>query len=396
MTTAGATHLLSRPSLDAVRNGTRDLYPRLMLVLLLGGAMRGYSAPYINLFLTERGFSGTVIGSMLSAAALVELLAIPLFSRLSDRARSHRLFFRALMAGYVVACIALFTIPVPALVLVFALITQVNLRSTFVFGMQLAFTRFAQLGKDLFGRVRSMSAGGFMLANLTAGAVFALGSYAALFTAAATSGALALTFSNAMPLNTVDKPDEAGTIGRSRQLYVFLASQFFVTMGIRNGFGFWLVHFQENLGIATEQIAIVITLAAALEIPWFLSMDRVLKRWNTANLYLLGAVLFGVVWALTGIVPGFWWVLLLLVPRGLAFATWNLSALFRINEISQPQNVSTNQALGQITIPGIAALISGWPMGYIYDNYPPQVFFSIICGMLFIGAGITFVARDGS
>jgi MFS family permease len=372
--------------------GFRGAFPLLLATVFLGGAMRGYSAPYFNLFLAERNFSGTLIGTVLSAAALVELLLIPLLSTMADRTRTHRMVFRVMTVGYILACIAMLISPNRWVLFAAVLVVQINLRSTFVYAMQLAFTKMQQHGKTLFGRVRSMSAGGFMVANLTAGAVFAVGQYAALFIAAAFSGLLSIGASKSLPQNTADKPVEKAAPPRSRQFYILLASQFFVTMGIRNGFAFWLLHFQENLGISTAQIALIITLGAVFEIPWFLALDDVLKRRRATTTYTLGALLFGIHWAFMGLVPSFIWVIVLLIPRGVAFAMWNLSLLFRINEISHPKNVATNQALGQITVPSLAALISGAPMGYIYDTFPPVVFFSICCGLLFIGAAIMVVS----
>jgi len=375
-----------------VTTRVRDAFPLLLLVIFFGGAMRGYSAPYFNLYLTENGFSGTLIGAVLSSAALVELVMVPLLSNLADRTRTHRLFFRFVLSTYAIACIVILVFPIQVVLFVGVLVTQVNLRSSFVFGVQLAHTRFQQHGRDLLGVVRSMSAGGFMVANLTAGVLLLSGSYTMLFIAAAASGVLALGLSQAMPQSTADKPDHnTDSTPRNQQLYIFLASQFFITMGIRNGFAFWLVHFQENLGISTARIALIITLAAAMEIPWFLYLDKAFKRYHATTIYTFGAIMFGGVWVLTGLVPGFLWIVLLLLPRGVAFATWNLSALFHINAISRPENVATNQALGQITIPGIAALISGAPMGYLWDHFPPFVFFSVCASFLMVGAVVMII-----
>lgn len=367
----------------------RDAFPLILLGIFFGGAMLGYSAPYFNLYLTDNGFSGTLIGTLLSIAALVELVMIPLLTNLADRTGFHRLFYRFLILTYIIACVVILVIPARWVLFVGVLVTQVNLRSSFVFGMQLAHTRFQQHGRDLLGVVRSMSAGGYTLSNLTAGALLITGSYAVLFIAAAASGLLALWLSQALPQSTADKPDDnQNRPPRNRQLYVFFVSQFFISLGVRNGFAFWLVHFQENLGISTAHIAIIITLAAGLEIPWFIYLDTAFKRFHATTLYAAGAVLFGVVWVLTGLVPTFIWIVALMLPRGAAFAAWNLSALFHVNAISRPENVSTNQALAQITVPGIAALVSGAPMGYLWDHYPPLLFFTVCCACLLVGAAV--------
>lgn len=378
-----------------------ELFPQLLLVVFLSGTMRGYSAPYFNLYLDEQQFSGTLIGVVLSAAALLEIVMIPLLSNWADRTRTHRRLFRAMSLAYALACVLMLAFPVTAVLFLAMIVAHFTLHSTFMFAMQLAFTRMEQHGKSLFGRVRSVSAGGFMVANMTAGMIYGLGGYAALLWAAAAGGLGSLGLSGAMPENTADKPTQTTSVKRSRRLYPVLAAQFFVTMGLRSAFAFWLLYFQEHLGMTTGQIALLITIAAILEIPWFMALDTPLRRGRQASMwmYVLGSAGFGLHWLLIGSAGSFIAVLLLLVPRGLMFAMWNLSLLVHINQISHPSNVSTNQALAQITVPSLAALISSAPMGYVYDHFPPMVFFSIACGLMVFGAGLmlagqVFVGQD--
>ena len=380
--------MLHKP-LTQVTDRVRDAFPLLMLVLFFGGAMHGYSAPYFNLYLTENGFSGTLIGTLLSSAAFIELILIPTFSNLADRTHRHRILFQGLMLTFALACTAILIFPIRPVLFAGILVTQVNLRSTMVLGLQLAHTRYQQHGRDLLGVLRSIFALGFIVASMTSIGLLLSGSYTIVFIAAVCSSTLSLLLSRTMPESTSDESTPPGiTPPRNTKLYLLLASQFFVTTGIRNGFAFWLVHFQENLGFTTSNIAVVVMLAASFEIPWFLYLDTAFKRYPSNYIYALGALFFGVVWIITGMVTNFWWVGVMLVLRGAAFGAWNLSSLFHVNEISRPQNVATNQALVQITVPGIASLLTGAPMGYVWDHFTPLIFFSVCAVFLIIGAGV--------
>lgn len=373
------------------------MFPQLLLVLFLGGAMRGFSAPYVNLYLDELQFSATLIGVGLSVASLVELVVIPFLSNRSDRTGTHRRLFRGLILGYVFALAAMLALPLVWILFIGLIITQVSFRSTYLFAMQLAFTRLEQHGKSAFGRVRSVSSGGFTVGNLLTSLIFTLGGYVAIFSAAIVCGLAAVGLSNAMPASTSDKPTKNETSEdvqqRKRQLYPVFAAQFFAMMGLRTGFAFWLLHFQDHLGISTAQISIIVTLSAVMELPFFLLMDRPLRKYSAAWFYIAGVAGLGVQWLLVGIAPNFWWVLVVVILRGPAFAAWNLAILVYINQISHPRNVSTNQALAQITIPSIASLLASAPLGYVYDHFPPLVFFSICCGLMLFGAGILLVSQ---
>lgn len=369
-----------------------DLFPQLLLVVFFSGTMRGFSAPYFNLFLDEMEFSATLIGTVLSVASILELIMIPTFSKLADITGSHRLMYRVLILAYILAVLAMMVYPVTAVLFVGTVIVQANLRSTFIFAMQLSFTKLEQHGKTFFGRIRSVSAGGFMTGNFLASLIFGFAQYAGLFSATIISGLLSVAFSSAMPKNTTDKPSDAmdnetadETTTRNRKMYPVFLAQFFVAIGLRNGFAFWLIYFQNHLGISTEQIAIIVTVASILELPGFMLLDKPLKKWGAVWFYVIGVIGLGLIFVLYGVVASFLAVLGVLVIRGPMFAMWNLSILVHINEISHPKNVSTNQALAQITIPSIAGLISSAPLGFVYDNYSPMIFFVLCCVTMTIG-----------
>ena len=351
--------------------------------------MRGYGAPYIKLYLVDQGFSGTLMGSILSVAALVELLLIPVLSRFSDEKKQHRSMWRGMVFIYVIACLVMIAFPYTAVLGLALLASEVSKRTTLVYSLQLSFTKIQQTGQNLHGRVRSMAAGGYMFANATAGILFGIGQYVGLFIAAGIAGLMSVYASKSMPEATFNKDSgelSESTSKRSSELYVFLFAQFLVSIGMRGAMLFWLIHFQENLGLETWQIALLITISSLLEIPWMLYMDHLLKRYLTIYLYLLGLISMVVFWILVGAVPSFIWAIAILMLRAPAFSLTNVATLYFINKVSAPKNVATNLTLSQITIPGVAGLISSAPMGYAYDVLPSKLFFGLCAGVLILGA----------
>ncbi|RMG78172.1 MAG: MFS transporter [Chloroflexi bacterium] len=385
-------------TVQTLKSRFQQSFPLLLFAVFLGGAMRGYSAPYIKLYLIEQGFSGALMGTILSVAALVELLFIPALSRFADHKQRHRLMWRGMMLVYMTACAAIIFFPHLAILGIGLLATEVSKRTTLVYSMQLSFTKIQQTGRDLHGRVRSASAGGFMLANATAGTIFHLGRYFSLFIAAIIAGLLSIWASKSMPATTFDRnakpvepttqeaPPKEAPAKRNPALYIILFTQFLAAVGLRNGLLFWLIHFQANLGIDTAQIALLVTISSLLEIPWMMYMDRLLSRYFAIHLYIIGLLGMAIFWVTVGIIPSFIWALAILLLRAPAFSLTNVTTLYLINKISAPKNVATNMTLSQITIPSVAGLVSSAPMGYAYDALPPQVFFGLCAVMLVIGA----------
>lgn len=374
-----------------------DMFPKLMLVIFFSGTMRGFSAPYFNLFLDAQNFSGTLIGIVLSIAALVELVAIPMISNIADRTNRHRTMYRGIVLAYIAAIFLMLAFPITAVLFAGMIVAQVCFRSTFIFVMQLAFTKLEQVGKSHFGRVRSISASGFVVGNLIAGLIFGVAQFIGLFLAAIASGLAVVGLSDALPVSTSDKPtddiDDTQAVSRRQQLYPLFVAQFFAMMGMRSGFAFWLLHFQDNLGISTEQVTLIVVVSSLMEIPWYNILDGPLRNRSAVWFYVAGAMGFGVIWVLIGSVTSLLAVMGIMVIRGPMFAMINLSGLVHINRVSHPRNVSTNQALSQITIPSLAALLASAPLGYVYDNAEPIVFFGICAGLMILGGGILLVSQ---
>lgn len=352
--------------------------------------MRGYSAPYIKLYLVDQDFSGTLMGSILSLAALVELLLLPTLSRYADRKNHHRLMWRSMMLTYVLACVAIVLFPYTVVLGAGLLASEVSKRTTLVYSLQLSFTKIQETGRGLHGRVRSAAAGGFMVANATAGVIFHFGKYFGIFSAAFITGLMSIYASKVMPEATFDENTIEIEVGdpseRNPALYVFLFSQFLAAIGTRGGLLFWLIHFQENLGIVTWQIAFLVTISALLEIPWMVYMDRLLKQFLAIRLYTVGVIGIAGFLIFVGILPSFVWIFIALMIRAPAFSLSNVAALYHINKISSPQNVATNLTLSQITIPSTAGLLTSAPMGYAYDALPAHLFFGLCAGMLMLSA----------
>jgi NADH:ubiquinone oxidoreductase subunit K len=59
-----------------------------------------------------------------------------------------------------------------------------------------------------------------------------------------------------------------------------------------------------------------------------------------------------------------------------------------MNEISHPRNVATNQAIVQVTMPGIALLLTGSLYGYAYDQFGAGAFYALCALAAAVGVGI--------
>ena len=170
---------------------------------------------------------------------------------------------------------------------------------------------------------------------------------------------------------------EAGPAAAQPGIYVLAASQFFVAMCTHNAFAFLFIHMSQNLGVAIAHIGVWAALLALVEFPFYYLTDALLPRVRLRVTYAFGIV--GI--ALTTLLhrhcaePAAAGAALRL-PR-LAWPAYQLSCYRLMNEISHPRNVATNQAIVQVTMPGIALLLTGSLYGYTYDHLGAGAFFAL-------------------
>ena len=339
-------------------------------------------------FLTDQGFSGTLIGTLGSAGALLSLVLTPLFNQIADRLMLHRRLFIIYMGGFALANITFALAPHHLLLVLAVLLSRLTISPSLTLGMQLTITFLLSRGKAVLGQLRSFASLGFTLASLLAGQLFAMGGYPLLFWVAAAIALLTMLSSTIFPEGSQDKAkvEEGGKQPRNRGFYVMAASQFFVSMGTYNMYSFIFIHFNQNLDVASAHIGLWAALMGAVEFPFFFLMDAILPRFRIRVAYIIGMLGTALFALLLGVVQSTLLLAPLLILRGLVWPCYQLSSFTLVNAISHPRNAATNQAILQVTMPSIALLLTGSLFGWAYDNLGPTPFFSLNALMCAIGA----------
>ncbi|MFT5193142.1 MAG: MFS family permease [Cellvibrionaceae bacterium] len=368
---------------------------RLASLTFISMAALGMVAPYINLYLVESNLSPTLIGTLSSVGAVLTLSLTPWFNHIADKYRLHR---RLLIIYFVLAGLAniMFATSNLQWVLIGAfLISRIAVSPSITLTMQLTMTQIAEGSKKILGQIRSFAAFGFAAASFLAGAIFDLGGYTVLFGTGAFFALISIFLSTIFPARSNVVSSKPARIRDKRHVafYVLVASQFFVMMGIRNSFTFLFIHFTENLGISTGNIGFWGAFLAGVEIPIFIFSDRFLPRIKSKTGYLIGILAMAAAVFLLGAVQNTTLLILVIVFRGFAWPVLFLSGFTIVSDFSEKQNVATNQAIVQVTMPAIALLLTGTAFGWVYDHYEPVLFFGLCASMCLVGAMIMVVFR---
>jgi PPP family 3-phenylpropionic acid transporter len=347
--------------------------------------------PFFNVYLIERGLSATMLGTLLSVGALLALLLTPLLNGLADRRGIHRRLYTTYLLAFAFANL-LFMIGHSTLVLGLALLlVQVTTGPANTLGMQLTMTKLQQQGRASFGRIKSFSALGFGAASLVAGWFFSLGGYTLIFGAGGLLAGLSAQLASILPARTVNQARPAKLEPRRTGFYVLVVTQFFCMMGLRAGFDFLFVHFNQDLHIPMNQIGLWAALLAGIETPFFVLLDQLLKRFDARLLLVVGGVGMGFVLIGFGLVPDTGWLLVMMVMRGFFWPLYFLPIFIVVSQASNPHNAATNQAIIQVTVPGVAALLTGSLAGWVFDNLGATALYTAAGTVCFIGASISIL-----
>lgn len=372
----------------AIRRHSASL--RLIALQFLSLAGIGIVWPYINVYLTELGFSGTLIGTLGSAGAVISLVLTPVLNQIADRLMQQRLLFMGYLGGFALANAIFAAAHATWLIIAAVLLFRVTVSPSMTLGMQLTIAQVIRSGKSVLGQIRSFASLGFALASLLAGWLFLIGGYPLLFWVGAAFALVSIQTATVFPAKAKDKPktDDEAKQPRNRGFYVLAASQFFVAMGTYNAYVFIFIHFTKNLGVPSADVGLWAAILGIVEFPFFFLMDAILPKIRIRIAYIVSVLGIGVFMLLMGVVPNLPLLALLLVLRGLVWPGFHLSSFTLVNAISHPRNVATNQAILQVTMPSVALLLTGSLFGWTFDNLGPVAFFVLCALMCAIGAGI--------
>ncbi len=372
----------------------RRALPQIAVITFFTFAARGLVLPFVNIYLKSTGLSATQIGLLISFSALVQLLITPILHTWADRTHQHRRLYYGFLISNALALVGVVT-QISQFMLGTAIIVRDSSDSPSASLLsQLTITWLDEKKLAIYGRLRAWGSFGWAVATLVSGRIFAAGGYPLLFILAALFNIILLPLVRILPARTsVAQETQSTAPPRSNIFYVYLLSVFLFYVGANAIGAFGFIYFKENLGASNEVIGIISSVSALAEIPSMILIDRLLRRTNIRTTLAIGAMGQAILWLAYTMLTGPSLLIPLMIIRGTFYTFYNVSATLLVSRISHPSNVATNQALAQVTIPGIAILLTVFVSGWLYDNAGPEVLFQIAAFMGVVAAILVVVVR---
>jgi MFS transporter, PPP family, 3-phenylpropionic acid transporter len=361
------------PSLASQRN----LWTlRLYYFMLIGSG--GFLFPFINLFYTQQGLSGTEIGLLSTFASLAALIAAPWWGRRSDATSHPR---RLLQFGLLVTSLCMLALSRQTFFAWMALIVTLDaLLSVNVAPLSdvvaLAVTKQGRAG---YGSVRLWGSLGWAVAALLGGWLIEQTGLLTMFAGYAISGfaSIALLALLQMPRwghnpERMEAPAAHSwratfaALGRNRTL-LGLALALSILWFALNGFHQFEPVFLAQLGAGETIIGLASTIGALVELPAMLWVDRLGQRTSSGRLLRMSFLLYMAVALSVVIAPVVPVILFSHVIAGVAYSFFAVASVLFIGEVSPQRQVTTMMAIFTVTLPALIRMISGPVGGWVFD-----------------------------
>ena len=331
----------------------------------------GALEPYLNLYFRHLGFSGHQIGLLAGSPGLIHAIFPFLWGALADaKHKRNEVFLLNTWATPLALCLLLFADRF--LLLLPAILLFTAFRSPLI-ALLNAFT--LQYGQDHeidYGRFRVWGSLGYILAAIVLGRLIDLhSSRIALYGALIAFILCGLTWGRGFPWK--GKGGEGGfrrqfgQIWREKRLLTFLLVGHLTWMSWAAYSNFFTIHLEE-LGISKGFAGWAWALGVVSEVAIMFGWRRVASRFRSRDLLTFAMLLIAVRWFLFSLARGPIAILSIQLLHGIAFATFYLSSMAILDEMTPSALKATSQGMYSALTFGLGSFLGGAISGLLFDQ----------------------------
>ncbi len=377
----------------------RDLWATRLYFLLWYAAL-GFVAPFLNLFYVHLGLNGTQIGWLSAIAAVITLIAAPIWANRTDQWRNPRsvlqllVFFSGLSYLWLSQQGAFWMI---MLVTVVHAVLSAGIPALSD-GLALRVTSAARIG---YGGVRVYGSLGWMLFVPLAGwVVERTGLHSSLVGSAALSLlAAALLFPiQARHFSTAQATANSirGVIGKLLHNPTMIGAAWMIVITGVAGSGVWQFQgiYLSELGAAGTLIGIAGMVGSVVELPFMVWADRLTTRWGAYRLLYAAMLVFAAARTAVLLFPSIPLIMAAEATVGVAYSFFTIGLVRFIAEQAGEHETRTVLALYTVTIPSLIGVIGAPVTGFTFDHLGARPLYLIAAiGYLLAWLGLYLARR---
>lgn len=377
---------------------------RLRLLFAAYGIALGFTLPWNVPQLSQSGMDPGQVGTVLGIAALVSLVAYPIWGLVADTLLGRD---RTMMLAAILAALAGTGIVVsadqPTWLAIFIVAQLVCIAPWAPVADALALTELGNHARA-YGRIRSGTSAGWIGGVLTAGAVastLGIGPVRVLFVVAAV-GLAAVVAVRRSPRTLLRRPERVAgaerltwrsfrTALRASPIFLpFLGVLLVSSISTNAAYAFISLRILDQGG-GPMVIALASCLPAFAEVPLFSMIGRISERFGLRAMFVAGCLLSAAQLVVIAIAPTPVVIAAVRLVDGAGFAL-RYSSIVLIASAALPERLrATGQSMASLVMAGFAPIVSGPVGGWIYGAFGGSALFATCAAMLALAAGLAAI-----
>ena len=323
----------------------------------------GCFAPFLNIYLKQKGLTGAQIGWLSSIAPLIALAANPIWGSIADHWQIHRQILA--LCAFVAGATALFFVPVQTFWIFVALTSVLTLfRTPITPIVDSAVMDMVKQTGDSYGRQRIWGTTSFIIVSLGLGQILTGHALTPIFWLYASFMGIGCTvLSFFLPVEHIEK--RVGLREGMRELFgrqdylSFLIAVVVLGMGMASYVGF-LGLYIEALGGTEQQVGLAWTANALLEVPIMFFGKHWFERHSPQRMIRGALLCYILVWSLIGLSQTPALAIAAVLGIGICFGSFWMAAVDYVSSVAPPGLGATAQTLMSAAILGL-----GWSIGSV-------------------------------
>ena len=380
----------------------RDLiFARAYYFAFMGGW--GFILPFINLFYISLGLSGTQIGTIGSASAVVGLIVSPIIvSEIKKRPQARGILQVSLILGAI--CYFLLGQQTLFLFILVIVFLQSLVGAGIIPASDAMAVYVSQEAGTGYGSVRVWASVGWILTVLTSGWLIERNGFEAGFFGVSGMwlAAALLTFliqpryfvspriasaSSIAGQNPSNLRTAVRQIARDRTLLGYAIALIFMGF-LNNGVLQFENIFLSELGASKQLISVAGILSAVVELPFMIYADRYVRRVGAHRVMLFAIAMTLFQRAAVLLFPAIATIMIVRFIGGVAFSFMTISSVFLISSRTDPGETGTVLAIYTVTLAGLVSVLAAPISGAIFDVIGARWLYALAV----VGYGIGFLS----
>jgi PPP family 3-phenylpropionic acid transporter len=353
-------------------------------------AAGSFTMPNIVLYFQELGFSGAQIGLLAGMAPLITMVGAPFWTGMADAKKRHKLIMSLTILGAIlfnsIFPFAKAVVPIILLVFLFSLF------SSPIIALADSATMTMLVGeKNMYGRVRLGGTIGWgLMAPLASIIIFSYGLKWAFWGYAVI---MILVYIVSRKLTFGHQLENISLKWDIRKVLTNQRWVFFLILALVGGVAFttinsYLFPYMEDLGISRSMFGITLLISTIGELPILFFSNRLLKRFGSYRLLILGMILTGVRLLLYAWLRFPLGIFLFQFLNGMTFPMVWVAGVSYADENAPAGMKSTAQGLFGAMVFGIGAAIGGLFGGLMMGSIGGQWMYLITGSLVLTCVGL--------